>query len=298
MNARALSDNAHVFSVDVEEYFQVHAFEAHVSANEWDSLPSRVEANTDAILEILDRHDFLATFFVLGWIADKHPKLVKRLADDGHEIASHGWSHKRLTQLTPDEVREELRSSKAILEDISGQEVVGFRAPGFSLTPGVEWVFDLLIEEGYRYDSSLFPIRRPEYGYPGIVPTPHLIAREGGTLLELPLTTAQWQGMRVPAAGGGYFRQLPYEVTRRALNQSAARGLPGMFYLHPWELDEGQPRLDVPLLTRVRHYGGLSRVRPRLERLFEEFRFTSVVRRFELREAGLQGDKLAAVLSR
>lgn len=298
MSERASSDNAHVFSVDVEEYFQVHAFESHVASQKWGSLPSRLEKTVDVILEMLGVRGYTATFFVLGWIADKHPRLVERLAAAGHEIASHGWSHRRLTQLTPEQVREELRSSKAILEDQSGQECVGFRAPGFSLTRGVEWVFDLLLEEGYQYDSSLFPIRRPEYGYPGTIPAPHLIAREAGTLLELPLATVAWQGLRFPAAGGGYFRQLPYEFTRRALMQSSARGVPAVFYLHPWELDAHQPRLDVPFLSRVRHYGGLSRVKPRLERLLDEFRFTSVACRFELPETGLQGKELASVLSR
>lgn len=289
--------NAHVFTVDVEEYFQVHAFQSRVSMDDWDSMPSRVEHNVEVILSLLAKNDSQATFFVLGWIADRYPELIRRIADAGHEIASHGWSHRKLTELSPDEVREELGSSKRILEDVSGQPVRGFRAPGFSLTPGLEWVLDTLLEEGYLYDSSLFPIRRPAYGYPSVSTRPHLISRESGILLELPLSTLNWQGLRLPAAGGGYFRQFPYKVTQRALQQSAERGLPAMFYVHPWEVDEQQPRLDVSFVSRFRHYGGLSKMRTRLERLLAEFPFTSVARRFDLDESGLLGDGLRAVLS-
>ena len=297
MSSEAIAE-AHIFTVDVEEYFQVHAFEAHVAPGDWEELPSRVEHSVHEILDILAAHETAGTFFVLGWIADKHPHVVRRIADDGHEIASHGWSHRRLTELDRAQVREELRSSKARLEDLTGKAVVGFRAPGFSLTPGLEWVFDVLLEEGYVYDSSLFPIRRPAYGYPGVLSRPHLISRDAGTLLELPLSTLNWQGIRFPAAGGGYFRQLPYDVTRRALRQSGERGVPAMFYLHPWEIDLQQPRLSVPLLTRVRHYGGLAKVRGRLEQLLSEFDFTSVERRFEITGAEFTGDSLAYVLSR
>jgi polysaccharide deacetylase family protein (PEP-CTERM system associated) len=297
MSAFALTGGAHVFTVDVEEYFQVHAFASNVSMDDWDTLPSRVEQNVDEFLDLLGERDVYGTFFVLGWIADRHPDVIRRLAAAGHEIASHGWSHRRLTDMSRDEVREELRSSKRILEDLSGQSVRGFRAPGFSLTPGMEWVFDALLEEGYLYDSSLFPIRRPAYGYPGIPDAPHLISRNGGTLLELPLATWNWQGLRLPAAGGGYFRQFPYEVTRRALQQNAVRGVPATFYLHNWEVDVDQPRLSVPLLSRIRHYRGIQKVRDRLQRLLSEFAFTSVARRFDLRESGLAGDTLASVLS-
>lgn len=290
--------DAHIFTVDVEEYFQVHAFQDHVSPDDWETLPSRVEHCVNEILDLLAAHETEGTFFILGWIADKHPDLVRQIHSAGHEIASHGWSHRRLTELAPEQVREELRSSKKRLEDLTGAEVVGFRAPGFSLTPGLEWVFDLLLEEGFAYDSSLFPIRRPAYGYPGVPPQPHLISREAGTLLELPLSTLSWQGMRLPAAGGGYFRQMPYEITRRALRQSASRGVPAVFYLHPWEIDPHQPRLGVPLLSKVRHYGGLARVRVRLERLLSEFTFTSVLRRLDMEGGELTGDRLARVLSR
>ncbi len=270
----------HLFSVDVEDYFQVNAFEGTVTRSQWESYPSRVERNMDLLLELLDRKQVLGTFFTLGWIARKYPQLVQRIAAAGHELASHGFWHRRVTHLTPDEFREDVRSSRALLEDVSGQRVHGFRAPSFSIVPGREWAFDILIEEGYGYDSSLFPIRRPGYGYPGAPRVPHLITRPAGTLLELPLATLQVAAFQLPAAGGGYFRQLPFPLFRRAFAALQAQGISGMFYIHPWEVDPDQPRLPVSALARLRHYTGLHRTLPRLERLLDEFRFTSVARRF------------------
>ena len=268
----------HLFTVDLEEYFQVSAFEGIAPRDRWDSFPSRVEGNVDRLLELLSRHDAAATFFTLGWIADRLPALVRRVADAGHEIASHGWWHRRVTSLTREEFRSEVRDSRRILEDVSGREVVGYRAPSFSIVPGTEWAFDVLVEEGYRYDSSLFPIRRPGYGYPGADPRPHRIERPGGALLELPPATTRWLGLRLPAAGGGWFRQLPFALTRRAFREHDEAGIPAVFYVHPWEVDPGQPRLQASVLTRVRHYRALDRTMPRLDRLFDEFRFTSIQR--------------------
>jgi polysaccharide deacetylase family protein (PEP-CTERM system associated) len=270
----------HLFTVDVEDYFQVNAFECSVSRNAWDDFPSRVERNTDILLELLARKRTLATFFTLGWVARKAPQLVQRIVAAGHEIASHGWWHRKVTQLSPDQFREEARSSRQLLEDVSGQRVYGFRAPSFSIVPGREWAFDVLLDEGYCYDSSLFPIRRPDYGYPGTDPVPHLIKRPGGTLLELPPATLDFAGVRLPAAGGGYFRQLPYGLFRRAFRRFTHTGVSAMFYIHPWEVDPEQPRIQVPLLARLRHYNGLERTLPRLERILDEFRFTSVAQRF------------------
>lgn len=269
---------AHLFSVDVEEHFQVNAFDRILSRDEWERQPSRVERNTDVLLELLARHEAHATFFTLGWVAERQPALLRRIAAAGHEIASHGWWHRRLTTLTPEEFREEARRSKAVLESLTGRMVTGFRAPSFSIVPGGEWAFDVLLEEGYRYDSSLFPIRRPDYGYPSAPPAPHEIRRAAGTLLELPLATLDVLGLRLPAAGGGYLRQLPLGLIQRAFRGLGARGTPGMFYIHPWEVDPAQPRLPVGVVTRLRHYGGLERTLPRLERLLSEFRFTSVER--------------------
>jgi polysaccharide deacetylase family protein (PEP-CTERM system associated) len=269
----------HLFTVDVEEYFQVSAFDDAVARAEWPVLPSRIRHNVDCLLDLLARHNTSGTFFVLGWIAENHPDVVQAIASAGHEIASHGWWHRRVTALTPDEFRSEVRTSKQALEDVIGESVIGFRAPNFSIVPGKEWAFDVLLEEGYRYDSSLFPVRRPGYGYPHAAPQPHSIRRSAGELLEFPLATATWKGLRVPAAGGGYFRQLPYALTRAAFRQHSNRGVSGTFYIHTWEFDADQPRVPVPWLTRLRHYRGLSRTLSRLGQLLSEFRFTSVARR-------------------
>lgn len=283
MNASALATSVeHIFTVDVEEYFQVSAFDAAVSRAEWPALPSRIARNVDCLLDLLARHNTSGTFFVLGWIADKHPDVIRTIASAGHEIASHGWWHRRVTTLTPGEFRSEIRSSKAALEDVIGRPVWGFRAPNFSIVPGREWAFDVLLDEGYRYDSSLFPVRRPGYGYPSAPSGPHFIRRTAGDLLEIPLATVAWGGIRLPAAGGGYLRHLPYALTRKAFKQHSSRGVPGTFYVHTWEFDHDQPRMAVSWLTKLRHYRGLGVTLSRLERLLSEFRFTSVSRRTSL----------------
>jgi len=280
----------HIFSVDVEEYFHAHALASVAPQTRWDTLPSRVEHGVELLLDLLARHQAVGTFFVLGWVADRHRGVVRRIADAGHEIASHGWWHRRVSSLSPEQFRVELRDSKRILEDQSGQAVRGHRAPSFSIQPGMEWAFDVLLEEGYSYDSSLFPIRRPGYGYAGASTAPFTIRRPAGTLLELPMTIKRVLTARIPAAGGGYFRQLPYALTRAALREREAEGCAGMFYIHPWELDPAQPRLPVSRVTRMRHYGGLSRVMPRLERLCREFRFTSVARHYGVHDAAGDAD--------
>ena len=276
MNAPA----EHIFTVDVEDYFQVNAFEGTVHRSGWDSYATRVERNVDIILDLLDRKQTLGTFFTLGWVADRRPQVVRRIAAAGHEIASHGWWHRRVTEMSPQEFREDLRSSRSLLEAVGGKRVYGFRAPSFSILPGMEWAFDLMLEEGYCYDSSLFPIRRPDYGYPGANPAPHFITRSFGPLLELPPATISLAGLRLPAAGGGYFRQFPYGLFHSAFARLTRDGVTGVFYIHPWEFDPGQPRLPVGLVSRLRHYTGLERTLPRLERLLSDFKFTSVVRRF------------------
>lgn len=274
---------SHFFTVDVEEYFQVNAFEGVVSRDKWLSFPSRIEAAVDRVLALMDRHDVRGTFFTLGWIAQHHPRVVDRIASCGHEVASHGWWHRKLSVLTPESFREEVRSSKAALEAITGVPVVGFRAPSFSIVPGREWAFDVLIEEGYEYDSSLFPVNRSDYGYPTAPPIAHMIQRPSGVLCEFPMATTVWNGVRIPAAGGGYFRHFPYNIIRRAFREHSDSGMPAVFYIHPWEVDPEQPRLPVSLLTRVRHYTGLRNTEERLGRLLREFRFTAI--RDRLREA-------------
>lgn len=269
---------AHLFTVDVEEHFHVTAFERHVSRDAWGAQPSRVAIGTERLLDLLARHEARGTFFILGWVAERQPALVRRIAEAGHEVASHGHWHRRITTLSPDEFRADLRESRQAIEQAAGVAVRGFRAPSFSIVRGCEWALEILVEEGYAYDSSLFPIHRPDYGYAGILPEPHDIATQAGRLLELPLATATLAGARLPAAGGGYLRQFPLGLMRRALRQHEALGIPAMCYIHPWELDPGQPRLPVSWLTRVRHYRNLDVVEQRLDALMREFRFTSVER--------------------
>lgn len=266
----------HHFTVDVEEYFQVSAFEPFVARGEWEGIESRVGLGVERLLELLDRHGSRGTFFVLGWVAQRNPELVRTIERAGHEIASHGWDHERVTNQRPDDFREAVRRSKLLLEDLIGQPILGFRASSFSIVPGLEWAIDILIEEGYRYDSSLFPVRRKGYGYPKGLRDPHWLERPSGRLLEVPPATLRRLGLNLPAAGGAYFRLFPYQLVRAALLDAERRGVPGTFYIHPWEVDPDQPRLAVGSLTRVRHYGGLRRTLPRLERLLKEFTFTAV----------------------
>lgn len=267
---------SHFFTVDVEEYFQVKALESAVSRDEWISRPSRLARSIEALLETLDRHRVQGTFFVLGWIAEHRPEVVLAIAAAGHEIASHGYWHERVTALDRDAFRKDVRSSKQILEDLIGAEVAGYRAPSFSIIPGWEWAFDVLVDEGYRYDSSLFPIRRSGYGYPGAPRIPHVIHRAGGSLAEFPLATTSVLRYPLPAAGGGYLRQFPLAIIRRAFREASERGEPATFYIHPWEIDPGQPRLPVSAFNRLRHYRGLDSALARIDLILEEFSFSTI----------------------
>ena len=267
---------AHFFTVDVEEYFQVRALESAVHRDDWLSRPSRVVQSINTLLESLDRHDAKGTFFVLGWLADHRPEVVRAIAAAGHEVASHGYGHERVTTLDPDRFRADVRSAKDALENVTGRPVIGYRAPNFSITPGFEWAFDVLIEEGHKYDSSLFPFKRRGYGYPGARQDPHLIARPAGEIAEFPLATTRVLSYAVPAAGGGYLRHFPLAVVQRALREASARNQPATFYIHPWEIDDGQPRLPVSTLNRVRHYRGLGGALGRIERLLREFSFVAI----------------------
>ena len=266
----------HHFTVDVEEYFQVSALESQVTRARWDSLESRVVASVSRLLDLLGLYGAQATFFVLGWVSERHPDMVKAIAQAGHEVASHGWDHRRVTDQSPEAFRTSVRRTKHGLEDLTGTAVAGFRAPSFSIGPGQEWAIDILIEEGYRYDSSLFPIRRRGYGYPNGKRDPHWIERPSGRLAELPPATLRRWGINIPAAGGAYFRLLPYRLVRTAILDFERRGVPATFYIHPWEVDPDQPRLQVPWLTRWRHYSGLGRTTDRLQRLLGEFRFQAI----------------------
>lgn len=266
----------HFFTVDVEEYFQVVALAPYAPMSRWESFESRVEASVDELLEVMQRHDARGTFFTVGWVAERKPEMMRRIVAAGHEVASHTYDHVRITHQTPDAFRESVRRTKRVIEDITGSAVIGFRAPSFSITPGYEWALDILLEEGHHYDSSLFPVRRRGYGYPGGARDPYWFNRTAGKLAEFPPATLNVLGATLPAAGGAYLRLLPLTLVQQALRSAASRNAPGTVYVHPWEWDPGQPVLDVPALTRVRHYGGLAGVMARLEMLFREFGFTSI----------------------
>lgn len=266
----------HFFTVDVEEYFQVKALESVVSPNEWLSHPTRVGRSVDSLLAAMERHGARGTFFVLGWLADHRPEVVRAIVGAGHEVASHGYRHERVTALSPAAFRDDLRMSKRSLEDLTGTEVIGYRAPSFSIVPGYEWAFDALIEEGYRYDSSIFPIRRRGYGYPEAPRAPYTVHRPRGHLAEFPLATTRFLRLSIPAAGGGYLRQFPLAVIQRAFREAGIRGERATFYIHPWEIDPDQPRLPVSALNYVRHYRGLDTALVRIESLLSEFTFVSI----------------------
>ena len=266
----------HHFTIDVEEHFQVSAFENSVARADWDQHESRVVGNVAALLELLAEAEAGGTFFVLGCVAERHPEMVREIAAAGHEVASHGWGHERATELSRDLFRDDVRRSKRLLEDLVGEPVLGYRAPSFSIVPGREWALDVLLEEEYRYDSSLFPVRRRGYGYPNGNPDPHWLERPLGKLAEFPPTTLRLFGMSLPAGGGAYFRLFPPVLVWAALRACERRGVPGTFYIHPWELDPDQPRVNAGWPTRLRHYGGLGQVRPRVQRLLCDFAFAPI----------------------
>lgn len=263
----------HHFTVDVEEYFHASAMRPFHPPDGWDALPRRSPPVMHRLLDLLGEQGVRGTFFVLGWLAEREPDLVRRLAAEGHEIASHGWEHSRVTEQTPAEFRDGVRRSRALLQDLSGQPVLGYRAPSFSIVPGTEWALDVLLEEGYRYDSSLFPVRHPSYGYP-CPRDPHWIQRAAGRILELPPCTLRRFGTTLPAAGGAYFRFLPSSLLHSALEHAESRGQPGTFYIHPWEFDPGFPcPSPSSFLTRIRMKGGTGRTWRRLVRLLDRFSF-------------------------
>ncbi len=278
---------AHHFTVDVEEYYQVSAFERHLPRSAWPSMASRLLPQMERLLSRMRAHGARGTFFILGCVAERHPALVRRLAEEGHEVASHGWDHRRVGQLTPDEFRTQVRDSRALLEDLSGEKVLGYRAPSFSIVRGREWALEILLEEGYLYDSSLYPVRRPGYGYRGGARRIGELRLEAGTLVSVPPATLRLAGANLPMGGGGAFRHLPYLLSRAMLQEHERRGWPATFYLHPWELDPEQPRLaGLPWLTRIRHYGGLDRTEPRLERLLAGHAFRPIRETLRERAAG------------
>jgi polysaccharide deacetylase family protein (PEP-CTERM system associated) len=280
-------------SIDVEDYFQVAALASAVDRSSWESTPRRVEQNTELLLEILASSNTRATFFFLGWVAEREPQLVRRVAAAGHEIACHGYSHRLVYEQTPAEFREETLRSKALLENLAQTPVLGYRAASYSITRRSLWALDTLIEAGFVYDSSIFPVRHDRYGVPDAPRAPHLIQRDGRRLVEFPPSTAQLPGARLPVAGGGYFRIFPYGITRWAVRRVNAEGLPFIFYLHPWEVDPGQPRVRVGWLSRFRHYTNLRHCEARLRRLLSEFQFAPAREVLEV-QGWLRDDCIAA----
>ena len=259
-------------TIDVEDYFQVSAFAPHIDRATWDNCECRVERNVQRILALLERHDTKATFFTLGWVAQRYPQLVRQIVEGGHELASHGYGHERASDLTQAAFLEDIRSAKAILEDISGSAVVGYRAPSFSIGKSNLWAFDCLAETGHRYSSSIYPIVHDHYGMPD---SPRFVHEVRPGLIEVPITTLRAFGRNFPSSGGGYFRLLPYALTRWMLQRvNAGDGQAGIFYFHPWEIDSQQPRIEgISAKTRFRHYVNIDRVEARLNQLLTDFRW-------------------------
>jgi polysaccharide deacetylase family protein (PEP-CTERM system associated) len=261
-------------TIDVEDYFHVSVFDGVVPRSHWNRLETRVSANTERLLEIFDEAKIQATFFVLGWVAERWPQLVRQIAGRGHEIASHGFGHRLVYDQTPRQFRDDVRRAKGILEATAGTQVFGYRAPSYSITPRSLWALDVLIEEGFRYDASIFPVHHDRYGIPVSARHPYRIERENGALWEAPASTVRCGSMNLPIGGGGYFRILPYAWTRwgiARLNRVERR--PAIFYLHPWEIDPGQPRLEASFVSRFRHYRNLDRTEARLRALIGDFHF-------------------------
>ena len=276
-----MPDNAiaNALSIDVEDYFQVSALAPYISRHEWERMPCRVERNTELILAMLADSAAQATFFVLGWIAERYPGLVRRIVAEGHELASHGYDHERATHQSRGDFYQDVCKAKRLLEDIAGTEVRGYRAPSFSIGASTFWAFDCIAEAGYRYSSSIYPIRHDLYGMPD---APRFPFHPIPDLLEIPITTARVLNANLPAGGGGYFRLLPYNVSRaliRRVNEIDRR--PAVFYFHPWELDTEQPRISgTSLKTRFRHYHNLQQVQPRLHSLLRDFKWQRIDKTF------------------
>lgn len=262
-------------TIDVEDYFQVSAFADRVDIDDWSSIAPRVEENTNRLLDLFDLHKAKATFFVLGWVAERFPNLVKRIVADGHELASHGMMHQRASDQTREVFQADVGDAKRLLEDIAGAEVKGYRAPSFSFTKSNLWVYDVLKEEGYHYSSSVYPIVHDHYGIPDAPRERHKTA---AGIDEIPLSTMTVMGKNVPISGGGYFRLYPYFLSRWSINRFANKeNYPYIFYLHPWEIDPEQPPMEnISAKTRFRHYLNLSRTKKRLASLLSDFQWSSM----------------------
>ena len=268
-------------TVDVEDYYQVEAFSHQVSLSDWPNYEGRVERNVERLLQLLADHDVHGTFFTLGWIAERYPELIKRIVDAGHELASHGYDHTRVDQQSPEEFRPDTRKTKQRLEDLGGVEVRGYRAASFSVSDKTPWAFKILADEGYRYSSSIYPIRHDLYGMPSAPRFAHA-PDENSSIIEVPITTVSLLNRKLPCGGGGYFRLYPYAFSRWAMRRVNGKDhQPCVFYLHPWEIDPGQPRMpNLSAKTRIRHYLNLRHMEDRLHRLLSDFAWDRMDRIF------------------
>jgi len=296
-------------TVDVEEYFQVTGFNGKAPYSAWESFESRVEPATEKLLSLLAEHGVRGTFFIVGWVARRHPGVVRAIQKEGHEIACHGYAHREISDQTPEGFRSDVELAKKILEDITGEPVRGYRAPTFSITNRTMWALDILIERDFRYDSSIFPIIHDRYGIPDAARFPNVINRgNGNRIWEFPISTVRVMGVNLPFSGGGYMRVLPPSLVSRALESINRKGQPAIVYVHPWELDPGQPRINASPLTSVRHYHNISRMTRKLEYLLPRHKFapvSEVLERYQqehsletagagIAEAGLRSKNVAA----
>ncbi|MCG7992584.1 MAG: DUF3473 domain-containing protein [Candidatus Thiodiazotropha lotti] len=265
-------------TVDVEDYYQVSAFNKQITKAEWESYESRVYDNTHRILKIFDDSNIKGTFFVLGWVAERNKKLINEISELGYEVACHGYSHDLVYNQTPETFLEETKQSKAIIEDIIGRPIKGYRAASYSITEKSLWALDILTECGFSYDSSIFPIMHDRYGIPGAKTMPHRLKTEkGNEIIEFPLSTVGVAKRRLPVSGGGYFRLFPYWLSKAGLNRVNRNDqMPFIFYMHPWEIDEGQPKIKSSRLSEFRHYNNIDKFESRLLKLIRDFEFSTV----------------------
>ena len=266
-----------VLTIDVEDYFQVAALSKSIPVSSWGSISTRVERNTHRLLDLFDEHDVKATHFVLGWVAERYPDIVKKISERGHEVASHGYSHQLIYNQKQKVFKEETVKSKCILEDITGLPVLGYRAASYSITNKSLWALDVLAEAEFKYDSSIFPVHHDNYGIPGSPTEPHIITSPNGReLIEYPLTVYKLMGQALPVAGGGYFRLYPYWLSQYFYRQINKANKSFVFYMHPWEIDPEQPRVKASWFSEFRHYNNLHKCEDRLTKLIKTFPFTTM----------------------
>jgi len=279
-NSRTLINSASIknaLTIDVEDYFHVAALSQSIKTSQWDSLECRVERNTEKLLELFSSRNVKATFFTLGWVAERYPNIVKKIDKAGHEVASHGYSHQLIYNQKPEIFKEETLRSKNILEDIIQKEVIGYRAASYSITNNSKWALDILCELGFKYDSSIFPVKHDLYGIPGSPRWPYKLETDSkNTIVEFPISTFDIASYKLPIAGGGYFRLFPYWFTKLGLGSINRLNEPFVFYLHPWEIDPQQPKVKASLFSTFRHYNNLDKCYSRLENLLNDFSFTTV----------------------